>query len=176
MDPLVQELTGGIPNFDSLVRIVLRLTLAALFAGVIGWERRRSGHSAGLRTHMLVCLGATIFTLVAVESGASKADQSRVIQGIVTGIGFLGAGTILKTDTAKQVKGLTTAADIWVMAGIGTAVGAGFHALALLATIVTWFILSYLYLVEQHATATPMITTSDSPSPPPPAGPGDTSP
>jgi putative Mg2+ transporter-C (MgtC) family protein len=163
MDTLLQELTGGIPNLETLIRVSLRLMVAAACGGVIGWERRRSGHAAGLRTHMLVSMGATVFVLAIIERGGSSADVSRVIQGIVTGIGFLGAGTILKQEVGHRVKGLTTAADIWVTAAIGTAVGAGFHLIALLATVFTWFTLAYLYIVEERATKSQAGPTPEQP-------------
>jgi putative Mg2+ transporter-C (MgtC) family protein len=166
MDTFFDEIKGGIADSDMLIRIVVRLVLAAAFGSLIGWERRRSGHFAGLRTHMLVCLGATVFTLTILESRDAKAtDLSRVIQGIVTGIGFLGAGAILKMEAQHQVKGLTTAADIWVTAGIGIAVGAGFHAMALLVTLLTWCILDYLTFFEQRLSPAPTVAPDNSPMP-----------
>jgi putative Mg2+ transporter-C (MgtC) family protein len=153
MDALWQELNGGMANFDMVVRVSFRMILATLCGAFIGWERWRSGQAAGLRTHMLVSLGACLFALIILESTPSKADVSRVIQGIVTGVGFLGAGTILKGDSIHPARGLTTAADIWVMAAVGTAVAAGYHFMALLGTVLTWVILYYLHGVEHPQVA-----------------------
>lgn len=123
-----------IDNFE----IALRLVLAAVFGAVIGYEREKRGIPAGLRTHMLVCLGSALITLTSITS-FPKADPARVAAGIVTGIGFLAAGTIFRNK--NHVQGLTTAADIWVMAGVGLAVGAGFYlgvfvTMALLVVII----------------------------------------
>lgn len=122
--------------------IVLRLSLAALLGAAIGYERERRGKDAGLRTHMLVTLGAAIFVLVPVTSGMDTADASRVMQGVVSGIGFLGAGAILKQERGQEVKGLTTAASIWVAAAIGVSIGYGREATAVASTIVALFVLA----------------------------------
>ena len=164
MDALWQELTGGMSNFDMVVRVSFRLILAALCGAFIGWERLRSGQAAGLRTHMLVSVGACLFALIILESTSSNADVSRVIQGIVTGVGFLGAGTILKGDTAHPARGLTTAADIWVMAAVGTAVAAGYDFMAFLGTVLTWVILHYLHVFEHP----PVASGAAAPGPPSP--------
>src|SRR6187551_3811553 len=101
-----------------------RLGVAALLGGVIGLEREWKGHWAGLRTHMLVACGCAIFVIAADSVSQHQGDAvSRVIQGIASGIGFLGAGTILKLDQKQQIKGLTTASSIWLAAAMGTAAG-----------------------------------------------------
>ncbi len=123
-----------------MLESAIRLILALLFGAVIGWERERKGRPAGLRTHMLVSIGAAGFTLVALEiSGASIAagikppfDPGRIISTIVGGIGFLGAGAIL--HSRHRVHGLTTAASIWAVAAIGIACGCGLYALAVIMT------------------------------------------
>src|SRR4051794_25746863 len=97
------------------------MILAAMLGGVLGVERERSGKSTGLRTHMIVALGAAMFALVPQQAGMTLADMSRVIQGIVAGIGFIGAGAILKHSEANEVYGLTTAAGLWLTAAIGMA-------------------------------------------------------
>jgi putative Mg2+ transporter-C (MgtC) family protein len=96
---------------DSLLRVFLRMTLAALLGGLVGLEREMTGKAAGLRTHMLVSLGAAMFVLTPLEVGMGVGDLSRVIQGVVTGVGFLGAGAILKRDEEGKIHGLTTAAS-----------------------------------------------------------------
>ena len=105
-------------DLDHLVRVAVRLLVALVFGAVVGFEREREGKSAGIRTHMLVALGAALFTLVPVETNMEVKDLSRVIQGVVVGIGFLGGGTILQLAQEHRVRGLTSAASIWVTASI----------------------------------------------------------
>ena len=111
---------SDLTDIEQGTRVTLRLLLAALLGGVLGLERERQGKAAGVRTHMLVCLGAALFVLVPDVAGALDDAMSRVIQGVVAGVGFLGAGTILKGDAANQVKGLTTGAGIWSPLAWGT--------------------------------------------------------
>ena len=129
-------------------RIGVRLLLAAAFGGLIGFERQWRGKAAGLRTHMLVALGAALF--VVSQYDGTPDSGSRVVQGIAAGIGFLGAGAILKDsrDAHETVKGLTTAADIWLTAAIGVTAGLGRGATALLATVLALVILAVLPRVE----------------------------
>ena len=135
---------SDLSDVGQITRISLRLTLAALLGGLLGYERERKGKAAGLKTHMLVALGAALFVLIPLEAGVSDTELSRIIQGIVTGVGFLGAGAILKSSTEEQVTGLTTAAGIWLTAAIGMTVGLGREATALLSTL---FALAVFYLV-----------------------------
>src|SRR5205085_6243353 len=107
------------------MRVAVRLLVAVLIGGVVGFEREREGKAAGIRTHMLVSLGAALLTLACLEAGFKSADMSRVVQGLVTGIGFLGAGTILKTNDEHHIRGLTTAASIWMTMSLGVAVALG---------------------------------------------------
>lgn len=122
------------------IDIVIRLALALLASAFVGAEREKTRHPAGLRTHMLVCVGSTLITLLSVEMFPD--DPARVASGIVTGIGFLGAGTIFKDK--NHVRGLTTAASIWSVAGIGLALGTGAYFLAgvalvaILITLAMW--------------------------------------
>jgi putative Mg2+ transporter-C (MgtC) family protein len=102
---------------------------------LLGIEREQKGKAAGVRTHMLVAIGAALFVLLSQQAGMPSSDMSRVIQGIIAGIGFLGAGTILKSDNDEQVKGLTTAAGIWLTAAIGVAAGMGRESTAVLSTL-----------------------------------------
>ncbi|WP_277374728.1 MgtC/SapB family protein [Pseudomonas sp. AA-38] len=126
---------------EHLLRSSLRLLLAMLLGGLLGYERAVTGKAAGVRTHMLVCLGAAIFVMVLEQEGAAGDAMSRVIQGVATGIGFLCAGTILKGNSLADVKGLTTAAGLWSSAAIGVAVGVGSEAIAVLATLLVWLVL-----------------------------------
>lgn len=125
-------------------RVVLRLFLAALLGGLLGFEREQHGKAAGVRTHMLVALGAALFVLVPQMAGAEHDAMSRVIQGLTAGIGFLCAGTILKRDRMDEVKGLTTAAGLRSTTAIGVTVGLGYEATALLAALVVLAILNLL--------------------------------
>lgn len=131
----------SVPNGPQILRVVTRVLVAALLGALLGWERQRAGKAAGLRTHMLVALGAALFVLFPAEAGMSIADLSRVIQGVATGIGFIGAGTILKRKDEEQIEGLTTAASIWLTGAIGMAVGAGQVWLSALCAVSAWVIL-----------------------------------
>jgi putative Mg2+ transporter-C (MgtC) family protein len=126
---------SDIADVEQFTRIVVRLLLAGLLGGILGFEREHSGKAAGVRTHMLVAMGAALFVLVPVQAGIQPADLSRVIQGVVAGVGFLCAGTILKANGDDQVKGLTTAAGIWMTAAIGMAAGLGREMTAVVSTL-----------------------------------------
>jgi len=133
---------SDIPDLSTMTRIVLRLTLAAILGGIIGWERELKARSAGVRTHMLVAVGAALFVLGPLQAGMEISDLSRVVQGIVQGVGFLGAGAIIIRTGEQKVQGLTTAANIWATAGIGVVVGLGLEATAVLSTIIVLLILA----------------------------------
>lgn len=143
-----EELAGGLPDAAQLVRIIIRLTAAAIVGAVVGIQRERAGKSAGLRTHMLVSLGATLFVLASIESGMDSNGLSRVIQGIITGIGFIGGGAILKQNEEGHVKGLTTAAGIWMTSALGVAVGLGRYGAALIGAALTWVVLAIIVHIE----------------------------
>ncbi len=141
MSPIIE-----LPGFTDALGVAIRLTLAALLGGVLGYERERLGKAAGLRTHMLVSLGSALFVLAPLQSGAAAGDVTRVIQGIATGIGFIGAGAILKLAEPGhvEIKGLTTASTVWITAAVGMAVGAGQLWLPLFATGLVFVILIVL--------------------------------
>lgn len=151
MDIIWEELTYGFPDWSKFVHVIIRLIAAALLGAIIGFQREKAGKPAGLRTHMLVTLGTCIFVLACAGYGMDADDLSRVIQGIVTGIGFIGAGSILKLDKERDIQGLTTAASVWVTAAVGVAVGLGGLGLALLATILALFVLALLGKFEIQA-------------------------
>ena len=132
---------SDLPDIIEFTRLILRLAIAAALGGLLGWERERSGKAAGARTHMLVSTGAALLVLVPQQMDMSDADLSRVIQGIVTGVGFLGAGTILKSTSEQTVQGLTTAAGLWFTAAIGITAGLGREASAVLSTLLALIIL-----------------------------------
>jgi putative Mg2+ transporter-C (MgtC) family protein len=137
-----EELTSGLPDARQLVHVIIRLVAATLLGAVVGIERERAGKPAGVRTHMLVSLGTAVLVLACSGVGMDLEGVSRVIQGIATGIGFVGAGSILKLSEERDIQGLTTAAGIWMTAAIGVAVGLGSLGVALLSTVMTLIILA----------------------------------
>ena len=153
----LSELTSGLPNTTQLAHVVIRLIAAILLGAVVGIQREQAGKAAGLRTHILVALGTALFVIAATGSGMSSDGVSRVIQGLASGIGFIGAGAILKLSATREIQGLTTAAGIWMTAAIGVAVGLGALGLALLGTILTWIVLAAIgqfeYRIEKEQAA-----------------------
>ena len=133
---------SDIPDATQITRVTLRLLVAAALGGLLGYEREAQGKSAGVRTHMLVAIGAALFVLIPQQAGASSADLSRVLQGLIAGVGFLGAGAIILGTKQVETQGLTTAAGIWVTAAIGVAAGMGRESTAVLSTLVALFVLS----------------------------------
>jgi putative Mg2+ transporter-C (MgtC) family protein len=139
VDTVVAEFSDA-TDVEQITRILTRLLLAAVLGGVLGYEREHQGKAAGIRTHMLVAMGAALFVLVPQLAGMMVADLSRVIQGVVAGIGFLGAGAIIK-NRDDDVRGLTTAAGVWMTAAIGIACGLGRESTALLSTLLALIVL-----------------------------------
>src|SRR5947207_1618143 len=121
MDTLWQELTAGLHD-SRWAHVVIRIIAAALLGGLVGIQRESTRKPAGLRTHMLVSLATAAFVIACSSTAMSLDGLSRVIQGIITGIGFIGAGSILKLSQEHQIKGLTTAASVWMTAAIGVTV------------------------------------------------------
>ena len=150
MEAFWQDVGIGAPDVAQLVRIAVRLGAAVILAGLVGYDRERRQQPAGLRTHMLVALGAGLFTLVPIEVGAGSTDMARLVQGLAPGIGFLGAGAILKREEHRNVHGLTTAASIWLTAAIGFACGSGQLGIALIGTVFTYAILVVVRRAEQR--------------------------
>lgn len=136
----------------SAEQTVIRLILAFVLGGLIGLERESHGRAAGLRTHILVCLGSTLLMLTSIYIFYSyrelaTIDPARIAAGVITGIGFLGAGTILRFKAS--VRGLTTAASLWAVTGIGLAIGSGFYSGAYATTALVLFVLFFLTRVER---------------------------
>ena len=125
-----------------LAIVLLRTITAVILGGIVGVQREKVGKPAGLRTHMLVSLGTAVVVLSCQGVGMEMDGLSRVIQGIVTGIGFVGAGTILKLTDQREIQGLTTATGLWMTAAIGVAVGLGALGIAVIATLLTVIVLS----------------------------------
>jgi putative Mg2+ transporter-C (MgtC) family protein len=128
-------------DLGEFVVVVIRLLFAALLGGLLGYEREQRGKPAGMRTHMLVCMGAALFIFIPQQAGISDVEMSRVIQGVIAGIGFLCAGTIITRKDDQGATGLTTAAGIWFTAAIGIAVGLGREQTAVLCTVLAWMVL-----------------------------------
>src|SRR5207247_1719464 len=127
------------------------MLLSTVLGTVVGWERQMGRKPAGLRTHTLVCLGSTMFTLLTAHAvpvfGGASMDPTRIIHGVITGVGFLGAGSILRQE--GYVHGLTTAASIWMVAAIGTTVGVHAYPLAATGTVLALVVLEGFRLVEK---------------------------
>jgi len=145
-----QNIIGTVPDGAEVLRVGVRL-LTALFVGAcVGLQRQITHHSAGFRTHILVALGSALLVISASQSGMSSSDVSRIIQGIVTGIGFLGGGAILKLTSEQEIRGLTTAASIWMTAATSIAAGLGRIITALIALVLTLIVLGVLIKVEKR--------------------------
>lgn len=148
---LVSEFSD-LPDASTIVRVTVRVAIAAVLGGILGYERERKGRSAGVRTHMLVAVGAALFVIGPQQAGMEIGDLSRVLQGVVQGIGFLGAGAILVRSAQRQVEGLTTAANIWATAAIGVIAGLGLEATAILSTFVVYLILAAVPFILPKST------------------------
>ena len=133
------------------VEVFLRLLLSVLLSGLIGLERQMHRRNAGLRTHILVCLGSCLIMLTSlyvfdIYKDKAPIDPARIAAGVITGIGFLGAGTIIREK--ERVIGLTTAASLWVAAGIGLSVGIGFYSASIFTTLLALVVLVLLRRIE----------------------------
>ena len=149
---ILEEILGGLPDARQFVIIIGRLVGAMLLGAIAGFQREQAGKPAGLRTHMLVAMGACLFVLVPLQVGMPIAEVGRVIQGVAAGIGFVGAGAILKLSQEREIQGLTTAAGIWTTAAVGVAVGLGGFAIAAIAMVLAWFVLGVLLRIERRFT------------------------
>ncbi len=131
------------------INIISSLLIAFILGGIIGWFREKQGKTAGLRTHILVTVGSTLFALISTEMTTKSgiADPGRIAAGVVTGIGFIGAGAIFQGR--GSVKGLTTASSIWISAAIGLACGIGFYVGAIVTTVIAAITLELLQRVEK---------------------------
>ncbi len=153
-------------NFDWYVFVddLMRIGAAAIVGGVLGLERELSGHSAGLRTHMMVSIGCAVFVVAGLAICGDQTEAvTRVVQGVAAGIGFLGAGTILKLDEREEIKGLTTASSIWLAAALGTLAGLAEYVPAAAATVIALVVLAVLRPMERllahHTKGTPKSDT-----------------
>ncbi len=150
----------------TIPEIALRLILAMFMGGAIGFERQYKSRPAGLRTHILVCMGACVIALIQVEiasgamrdalnhpnlAGVIRSDEARLIAQVISGVGFLGAGTIIVTK--RSVTGLTTAASLWAIAGLGIAIGMGFYPIAISSFVGIFFALAIVKRIVKVPTA-----------------------
>ena len=148
----VQQEFSDLGNIEDITRLCVRLLIAVLLGGLLGYQRESIGASAGLRTHMLVSLGSALFVLIPLQAGMPMSDLSRVLQGVTAGIGFLGAGAILKLKDENQIIGLTTAASIWLTAAVGVAAGMGREGTAVVSAVFAFIILSLLKMHKTDST------------------------
>jgi putative Mg2+ transporter-C (MgtC) family protein len=133
---------SDIADAAQTTQVVVRLFVAALLGSLLGFERELRGKNAGVRTHMLVAIGSALFILVPQQAGASIEDLTGIVEGLVAGIGFLGAGAIISGGQKGTPSGLTTAANIWLTAAIGVSAGMGRETLAVLSTLIALTVLA----------------------------------
>lgn len=145
----------ALPSVGTMTIIIARVLTAAVLGGLIGYERERKGRAAGFRTHILVAMGSALFVLAPAIAGVPMEDITRVMQGIVSGIGFLGAGAILKMESDARIQGLTTAAGIFMTSAVGMAVGIGMQVVALVATLVALAVVSLIPKLLERDAAVP---------------------
>lgn len=141
---------SDLTEVERITRATWRMAEALLLGALIGWDRERRDAEAGLRTHMLVSLGAALFVLICLETGMDDDQLSRVVQGLVSGIGFLGAGAVLKDQEEGRIHGLTTAAGIWATAAVGMAAGMGHTGIAILASLFILLVLGWLRRIGRN--------------------------
>ena len=146
---------SDLSDAPEFTRFVVRLLLAVILGAAIGYERERRRRAAGLRTHMLIALGVALVVIAAERSAFAPTDLSRVLQGVLAGIGFLGAGAILKRGDSEQVNGLTTAASVWATSAIAIAAGLGRATMAIIATIIALLFLAVLSPLERRMRTKP---------------------
>ncbi|MCQ0969570.1 MgtC/SapB family protein [Paracoccus sp. TK19116] len=144
---------SDVPDLSTITRITVRLSIAALLGGILGYERERKHRSAGIRTHMLVAVGAALFVIGPLQRSMPIEDMSRVLQGVIQGIGFLGAGAIIVRAKQREVEGLTTAASIWATAAIGVIAGLGLEVTAILSTAIVLIILGAIPIIMPKSTS-----------------------
>lgn len=141
---------ASLDDFKQFTQLTIRALFAGLLGGAIGLERERRGKDAGVRTLALVCLGTALFVAIPQLSHYPPEALSRIIQGITAGVGFLGAGAIIKHADQERIEGLTTAASIWLTSAIGVAIGIGSEVFALLGTVLALVILRVIPRLEKE--------------------------
>jgi putative Mg2+ transporter-C (MgtC) family protein len=159
------DISQSIPSAQHLLRIAIRLAVALVVGALVGLQRELTHKPAGLRTHMLLALGTAFIIVSAEESGMSKSDLSRVVQGLVTGVGFLGGGAILKLTAEHEIHGLTTAAGLWMTTTASAAAGLGQPALALVGMGLGLLLLGTFVKVEKRLGHRASADAADRPPP-----------
>jgi len=154
---------SGAPGASEVIRVGVRLLVAVVLAGLLGFDRERLHKEAGLRTHMLVALGSALFVIAPRQAGFNDEGLSRIIQGLLAGLGFIGAGAILKLNEQERVKGLTTAATVWLAAAFGVAAGLGRMLVAFVGTGLALIILCGLRHAEAQMNKTSQASPQDEP-------------
>jgi len=157
----VAEDFSGLPAASEVIRVGVRLCVAVALGGLLGFDRERLHKEAGLRTHMLVALGSALFVIAPRQAGFDDAGLSRIIQGLLAGLGFIGAGAILKLNEQERVKGLTTAATVWLAAAFGVAAGLGRMLIAFAGTGLALVILCGLRRAEARMNKTDQASPQD---------------
>jgi putative Mg2+ transporter-C (MgtC) family protein len=156
VENFLQDIGIQSPDLVQTARVGLRLVVAAILGAIVGLNREHLHKAAGVRTHMLVALGTALFSVAPFLAGGGEHEVSEVVKGIAAGIGFLGAGAILKpTQGPGDVRGLTTAASIWLVAAVGVASGVGWFSSATVATLLGWIILAGVGRLEHHDHTSP---------------------
>jgi len=151
MDILWSEITAGLQGGEHAARVLIRLIAAMILGAIIGLQREHSNKPAGLRTHILVSMGSALFVIACAAAEMGADPISRVIQGIATGIGFVGTGAILKRREDFEIHGLTTAAGIWMTAAVGITAGLGRIGIATVGVVLALIVLSVLHYFEIKA-------------------------
>jgi putative Mg2+ transporter-C (MgtC) family protein len=146
----LNDVIGTVPDAQQIVRVTVRLVAALIIGTAVGLQRELTHKPAGLRTHMLLALGTAVFVVSAAESGMRPDSVSRILQGLATGIGFIGAGAILKLAAEREIHGLTTAAGVWMTAAASAAAGLGQIAVALIATTLGLLVLVVFRKIEKE--------------------------
>ncbi|MDR6842402.1 MgtC/SapB family protein [Pseudoxanthomonas sacheonensis] len=141
----------ALPDAGTTTVMVVRLLTATVLGGMLGLERESKGRAAGLKTHMLVSIGSALFVMAPLLSGIAPGDVTRVMQGIVSGIGFLGAGAIIKLERDERIEGLTTAAGIWMVSAVGMAAGMGMEVMALATTLIGLAVVNTIPRIMRNA-------------------------
>lgn len=161
MNTVMNELTRSMPDLTHLVRILGRLSVALIIGAGIGLQRHVAHKAAGVRTHMLVALGTALLLVAASDAGLANTDLSRIVQGVITGIGFLGGGAILKLTSEHEIRGLTTAAGIWLTAAASAAAGLGQIAAALIGLVFALLVLAAMGRIEEPTSKRPPLDTPE---------------
>ena len=150
MQAILDLVLGPLPDAHEVARVAARLVAALIAGAVVGYQRQRAGKAAGLRTHILVCMGNALFVIAGLEAGMGEDALSRIVQGLATGIGFLGAGAIIKMEGTHEIRGLTTAAGIWLTSAVGVLIGFGRIGVAALAVLLAWIVLALFVKAERR--------------------------